>query len=164
MRYTSLRHKVILMLRCTLQKETDCEFSSSFVTLSQETNLWNWVIKMSYCLGVDVLLCLRIHSGSQAIKVLILYENIDQTLPNKLHGPMLLLLLLLLFCNFLCFPFLYSMHCKLQNTKHILMVYIIIVLLYENIDQILQNKLHGQMHYKIGVTCVYIGHMIYTRL
>jgi len=26
--------------------------------------------------------------------------------------------------------------------------------LYENIDQILLNKLHGPMHYKIGVTCV----------
>jgi len=30
-------------------------------------------------------------------------------------------------------------------------------LLYENIDQILPNKLHGPMHYKIGVTCVYNG-------
>ena len=28
-------------------------------------------------------------------------------------------------------------------------------LLYENIDQILPNKLHRPMHYKIGVTCVY---------
>jgi len=25
---------------------------------------------------------------------------------------------------------------------------------YENIDQILPNKLQGPMHYKIGVTCV----------
>jgi len=31
--------------------------------------------------------------------------------------------------------------------------------LYENIDQILPNKLHGPMHYKIGVTCVYSGHV-----
>ena len=30
-------------------------------------------------------------------------------------------------------------------------------ILYENIDQILTNKLHGPMHYKIGVTCVYNG-------
>ena len=30
-------------------------------------------------------------------------------------------------------------------------------LLYDNIDQILPNKLHGPMHYKIGVTCVYNG-------
>ena len=36
------------------------------------------------------------------------------------------------------------------------------VLLYENIDQILPNKLHGSMHYKIGVTCVYNGHVFYT--
>jgi len=26
--------------------------------------------------------------------------------------------------------------------------------LYENIDQILPNNVHGPMHYKIGVTCV----------
>jgi len=31
------------------------------------------------------------------------------------------------------------------------------MLLYENIDQILPNKLHGPMHYKIGVTCVNNG-------
>jgi len=31
--------------------------------------------------------------------------------------------------------------------------------LYENIDQILSYKLHGLMHYKIGVTCVYNGHI-----
>jgi len=36
--------------------------------------------------------------------------------------------------------------------------------LYENIDQILPNKLHVPMHYKIGVTCVYIGHAFYTLL
>jgi len=36
--------------------------------------------------------------------------------------------------------------------------------LYESIDQILLNKLHGPMHYKIGVTCVYNGHVFYTLL
>ena len=39
------------------------------------------------------------------------------------------------------------------------MVYIIIVLLYENIDQILPNRLHGPMQHKIDVTCVYNGHV-----
>jgi len=34
----------------------------------------------------------------------------------------------------------------------------------ENIDQIRQNKLHGPMHYKIGVTCEYNGHVFYTLL
>jgi len=34
--------------------------------------------------------------------------------------------------------------------------------LYENIDQSLPNKLHGPMHYKIGVTCVYNEHVFYT--
>jgi len=29
--------------------------------------------------------------------------------------------------------------------------------LYENINQILSNKLHGPMHYKIGATCIYNG-------
>ena len=38
------------------------------------------------------------------------------------------------------------------------------LILYENIDQKLQIKLHGPMHYKIGDTCVYNGHMIYTLL
>jgi len=38
------------------------------------------------------------------------------------------------------------------------------LILYENIDQILPNKLHGPMHYKIGVTCVYNGHVFYTLL
>ena len=37
-------------------------------------------------------------------------------------------------------------------------------LLYENIDQILPNKLHGPMNYKIDVTCVYNGHVFYTLL
>jgi len=36
--------------------------------------------------------------------------------------------------------------------------------LYENIDQILPNKLHGPMHYRIGVTCVFNGHVFYTLL
>ena len=36
--------------------------------------------------------------------------------------------------------------------------------LYTNIDQTLPNKLHGPMHYKIGVTCVYNGHLFYTLL
>jgi len=39
-----------------------------------------------------------------------------------------------------------------------------ILVLYENIDQILSNKLHGPMHYKIDVTCEYNGHMFYTLL
>ena len=34
--------------------------------------------------------------------------------------------------------------------------------LYENIDQKLQNKLHGPLYYKIGVTCVYNGNVFYT--
>jgi len=38
------------------------------------------------------------------------------------------------------------------------------MILYENIDQILLNKLHGPMNYKIGVTYVYNGHMFYTLL
>ena len=36
--------------------------------------------------------------------------------------------------------------------------------MYENIDQIVLNKLHGPMHYKIGVTCVYNGHVVCTLL
>jgi len=39
-----------------------------------------------------------------------------------------------------------------------------ILALYENIDQTLPNKLHGPMHHKIGVTCVYNGHVFYTLL
>ena len=38
------------------------------------------------------------------------------------------------------------------------------MLLYTNIDQKLRNKLHGLMRYKIGVTCVYNVHEIYTML
>ena len=36
--------------------------------------------------------------------------------------------------------------------------------LYENIDPILLNKLHEPAHYKIGVSCVYSGHVFYTLL
>ena len=32
-------------------------------------------------------------------------------------------------------------------------------ILYTNIDLKLPNKLHGPMHYKKGVTCVFDGHM-----
>jgi len=39
-----------------------------------------------------------------------------------------------------------------------------LTVLYENIDQILPNKLNGPMHYKISVTCVYNGHVFYTVL
>ena len=38
------------------------------------------------------------------------------------------------------------------------------MVLYEEIDQILPNKLHGQIHYNIGFTCVYNGHVFYTLL
>ena len=38
------------------------------------------------------------------------------------------------------------------------------MVLYEKIDQILQNKLHGPMHFTIGVTSVYNGHVFYTLL
>ena len=34
-------------------------------------------------------------------------------------------------------------------------------ILYEDIDR---SKLHGPMHYKLGVTCVYNGHVFYTLL
>jgi len=37
-------------------------------------------------------------------------------------------------------------------------------ILFENIDQNLPNKLHGPMHYKLGVTCVYNGHVFFTLL
>ena len=35
---------------------------------------------------------------------------------------------------------------------------------YTNIEQKLQNKLHGPMHYKTGVICVFNGHKIYALL
>jgi len=38
------------------------------------------------------------------------------------------------------------------------------IVLFTNIDQKLQNKLHGAMHYKLGVTCVCTGHGISTVL
>ena len=40
----------------------------------------------------------------------------------------------------------------------------LVVVLYTNIDLKLRNKSHGPMHYKIGVTCVYNGHVFYTML
>ena len=43
-------------------------------------------------------------------------------------------------------------------------MFIVWLLLYENIDQILPNKLHGPIRSKIGVTCVYNGYAIYTLL
>jgi len=33
-----------------------------------------------------------------------------------------------------------------------------------NIDQKLRNKLHGPLHYKVDVTCVYNGREIYALL
>ena len=33
---------------------------------------------------------------------------------------------------------------------------------YTNIDQERRNKLHGPMHYKIGVPCVFKRHKTYT--
>ena len=36
--------------------------------------------------------------------------------------------------------------------------------LYTNIDLKLRNKLHGPMHCKIGITCVYNGHVFYNLL
>ena len=36
--------------------------------------------------------------------------------------------------------------------------------LHENIDQTLPDKSHVPMHYKIGVTCIYNGHVFYTLL
>ena len=38
------------------------------------------------------------------------------------------------------------------------------IILQENIDQTLLNKLYRPMHYKVGVTCVYKGHVLYTML
>ena len=35
-------------------------------------------------------------------------------------------------------------------------------LLYTDIDLKLRNKSHGTVHYKIGVTCIYNGHVFYT--
>ena len=53
---------------------------------------------------------------------------------------------------------------KIFYQKYVSLMYVIfryikcrtaVFVLYENIDQILLNKLHVPMHYKIGVTCVY---------
>jgi len=38
----------------------------------------------------------------------------------------------------------------------------LVQLLYKNINQTLLNKCHGPMHYNLGVTCVYNGHVLYT--
>ena len=37
-------------------------------------------------------------------------------------------------------------------------------ILYTRIDLKLWNKLHGPMHYKLGVTCLYNAHEIYALL
>jgi len=37
-------------------------------------------------------------------------------------------------------------------------------ILYRNVDLKLENKKHGIMHYKTGVTCVYNGHVFYSLL
>ena len=37
-------------------------------------------------------------------------------------------------------------------------------ILFGNMDLILPNKLHRPLHYKIGITCVYNGHVFYTLL
>ena len=39
---------------------------------------------------------------------------------------------------------------------------VFILYMYKNNDLKLRNKLYGQMHYKIGVTCVFNGHVVYT--
>ena len=39
-----------------------------------------------------------------------------------------------------------------------------ILLFYEKVGHILPEKIHWPMHYKIGVTCVYNGHVFYTLL
>ena len=41
-------------------------------------------------------------------------------------------------------------------------VHVDYIVLYENIDQILTNKLHGPMHYTIGVTCIQWTHVLYS--
>jgi len=43
-------------------------------------------------------------------------------------------------------------------------VYLLNLFLYTNIDHLLQHKSHRPMHYKIGDTCVYNGHLLYTLL
>ena len=40
----------------------------------------------------------------------------------------------------------------------------VVFVLCTNIEQKLRNKLHGPMHYKIGVTYVYNGHKMYNML
>jgi len=50
------------------------------------------------------------------------------------------------------------------NARCLTITYITCRILYTNIDLKLRNKSHGPMHYKIGVTCVYNGHLFYTLL
>ena len=38
------------------------------------------------------------------------------------------------------------------------------LLLHENIDRSLLNKLYGPLHYKIGGTCVYNGQVFYNNM
>ena len=38
------------------------------------------------------------------------------------------------------------------------------LIFFRYIEQKLENKSHGRIHYKIGVTCVYNGHKINTLL
>jgi len=41
-------------------------------------------------------------------------------------------------------------------------VHVDYIVLYENIDQILTNKLHGPMHYTIGVTSIQWTPVLYS--
>jgi len=50
----------------------------------------------------------------------------------------------------------------MYQCKRFYMILLFTQILYKNIDQILPNKLHGPMYSKIGVTCVYNGHVFYT--
>ena len=61
--------------------------------------------------------------------------------------------------------YLFSTDLKQQYTsEELLLTDLPRTILYTNIDLKLQNKSHGPMHYKTGVTCVYNGHVFYTRL
>ena len=116
-------------------------------TFIQRTLFGNVVVNMHCC----------IYNNTATKTDNLLYVNIDQILPNKLHGPMhykigvtcvLYENIDQIFLNKLHGP----MHYKIGVT----------CVLYENIDQILPNKLHGTVHYKIGVTCVYNGQVFCT--
>ena len=52
----------------------------------------------------------------------------------------------------------------IKGSCFVISCFYLLLVVYENMGQILPNKLHGPMHYKIGVTCVYNGHMVYTLL